>query len=340
MYPWALAATPLPIQFRKVSHGRQANQEFAKGFPGVFQATISVPEMFVPPLPVATDTGIAFPYGSVTGFWPRNEIEYALSLGCSIERIHSAATFQRERLIFRPWVEKLFDARIKFGKKSREGAWLKLVLNSLTGKLGSRSERHAIKIWPNMEELRICECENPCECDCGCFQPLDLKGRVWESVVSLRKVEPCAHAEWAAYLTGAARVKLHRQLIAGGSDDAVYCDTDSCWSEKERLGDSGKNLGEWEPTGRYRDFESLGPKTYHAVLAGEEITAAKGIPKPVWANLKAGKPNPYSGVRGLRRAKKGERFFEWVKGTRVVTPNTGRRLPAPGGLTRPPRMAP
>jgi hypothetical protein len=142
-------------------------------------------------------------------------------------------------------------------------------------------------------------------------------------------------------------VKLHKQLVAGGENDATYCDTDSCWSENKRTDDIGKKLGQWEPKGAYRGFESLGPKTYHAEFLESEVsddnptgsvTAAKGIPNPDWESLKAGKPQKFRSIRGLRRAKQGEKFFEMLNSQRIVTPNTGRRLPGPGGLTLPPRL--
>jgi len=339
MYPAMLAETPLPVQFRGgIRYGRDAVKEWTVGYEGVFKCRIRVPEMFVPPLPVQTDEGIAFPWGSFSGAWPRNEIEYALTLGCEIERVEWSATFDRTERVFKPWVDRLFEARMRFGKETREGKWLKLVSNSLTGKLGSRSERRSIRLWPDFDELRVCECPDLTDCECGAFKPMDSKGRAWESITKSRKVEACAHAHWAAYLTGAARIKLHRQLVAGGRADCVYCDTDSVWSESPRTEGLGHELGLWEPKGAYRDFESLGPKMYHALLDGEEVTAAKGIPNPDWAKLRAGEATAYHSMRGIRRAKKGERFFEMQDAKRIVKANTGRRLPGSDGVTWPPRL--
>lgn len=348
MYPYTLASTPLPVGWLgAIRHGKSALADWNKGRPGVYQATVLVPEMFIPPLPIVLPDGLSFPFGKISGAWPRPELEYAESLGAKILRVHASAAFARTELIFAPWVEKLFAARMKFGKSTREGKWLKLISNSLTGKLGSRSERRSIKLWPDLLELRVCECEDATDCNCGAFKPLDMKGRIWEAIVSLGKVESCAHAEWAAYLTGAARVKLHKQLVSGGENDATYCDTDSCWSENPRTENIGKKLGEWEPKGAYRNFESLGPKTYHAEYLESEVseanpdgsvTAAKGIPNPDWESLKAGKPQKFRSIRGLRRAKQGEKFFEMLNSQRIVTPNTGRRTPGPGGLTLPPRL--
>ena len=346
MYPWALAATALPVSPRGLSFGSQATRDWVAGFPGLYIARVEVPDSFVPPLPLTVargetplPPGLAFPTGRFTGAWPRIELEHAVTnCGARILAIRAAVTFAREDFIFRPWVERIFDARMRYGKSSREGKWLKLVANSLTGKLGSRSERHNVVVYPDAAKLKICKCvRHPCQC--GAHRPLDPQGRAWESVVSPSKVEPCAHVEWAAYLTGAARVKLHTQLTAGGADDAVYCDTDSCWSESPREG-LGVALGEWEDKGSYRDFECLGPKTYHAQLAGKEETAAKGIPEKerVWAHVRSGEPTHYTTIRGLKGVRKGEPFFDVKPQSRRVTPNFGRRLPSTGSTTRAPRL--
>jgi DNA polymerase type B, organellar and viral len=334
MYPWALGATKLPVGFVGTVYGKDAARCLSKSVPGIYNATVTVPEMFIPPLPLPLESGISFPWGTFTGTWPLNELEYAISLGVKVNAVHYACTFAREEFIFGPWVENVFSHRMSYGKDTREGKWLKNVSNSLTGKLGSRCERRAVKVWPDFDELRVCECLG--ECECGAFRPLDSEGKIWESVSNSGKVEACAHAEFAAYLTGAARVKLHRALIAGG-DDAVYCDTDSCWAENPRTQDIGSELGQWEDKGEYRDFETLGPKTYHAFLDGEEITAAKGIPNPEWDKMKRGEPVEYQSMRGIRRAKKGENFFQMIGSQRVVTANTGRRLPGPNSTTLPPK---
>jgi len=337
MYPFTLATTPLPVGFERVCYGQDALREWHKGKPGVYSATVKVPETFIPPLPVRVKTGLAFPYGRISGSWPRPELEYAIgSCGCTVENVHSAVAFSGQELIFGPWVERLFALRMKYGKSSREGAWLKWICNSLTGKLGSKNERRSVKLWPDLSTLKVCHCNPPWECECGAYRPMDMECRAWTSTMRMRKLEPCAHAEWAAYLTGAARIKLHKQLTV--DESATYCDTDSCWSENERTVDIGSELGQWEPKGRYEGFRALGPKTYHAILDGKEETAAKGIPNPSWLAVAGGKAIPFQSVRGIKRARHGESFFEFIPQHRTVTPNTGRRLSTDSNLTMPIRL--
>lgn len=332
MYPWALCQG-LPVGVAVSADGSAARKKWRVGKPGVYRATVRVPEMWIPPLPLRTRRGLVFPVGRFTGTWPLPELEYAESLGVEVERIHSAVAFQALADVFSPWIAKMFVRRMEYGKQTREGKWIKWVTNSVSGKLGSRAESHRLAVYPDLETLSLCQCDDyDHACICGGFRPLDIHAKVWEQKIAQRRPEPCSRPEWAAYLTGYARVRLHQQLVAGG-DDAVYCDTDSCWAERqnEKFLAPGDELGQWADGGEYRDFEALGPKTYRALVQGTEVIASKGIPAPKsWAELRAGVPQHFGSFAGLRRAGAG-RFFRRLAATRRVTPNTGRRRPgAPG----------
>jgi DNA polymerase family B len=338
MYPWAIATIPLPVDYLGLFYGGKAGSLYNQGLPGIYCATVTVPESFIPPLPVRCKTGIAYPTGTFSGTWPANELLYAETRGVKLERFHYGVVFRAERIIFDSWVDRLFTERMKRGKASREGTWIKWVCNSVTGKLGSKSEKRSVKVWPDIRALKACACRQGAQCRCGAYRPLDAGGRMWESVQPTRKPEACAHVEWAAYLTGAARVKLAKQLIAG-PDDAVYCDTDSCYSEQPRSGLGGE-LGEWSPA-TYEAFESLGPKMYRCLVDGKETVSAKGIPTPNWETLKAGVPQKFGSMLGLKRGAQSNnpRFFERIQCQRTVTANTGRRIADGPVLTRAPRAS-
>lgn len=326
MYPWALTQ-PVPVGDPKVLEGRSALRAWVNGAAGVFRATVHVPaDTWIPPLPISTASGVAFPTGTVRGHWPRPELEHALESGARVERIHSAVTWKREAAIFKPWVEKMYALRMDYGKSTREGKWLKWIVNALTGKLGTRAESRRIKINPDLATLAICRCELDYACACGGYRPVDETGRIWEQIVERDTVEGCAHPEWSSYLTGRARVRLRRKLIEPGDDSAVYCDTDSSWGEGSRPSFTGDELGEWQPQGAYRDFEALGPKAYHAWVAKEETTRLKGIPKPgPWEEVKQGIPQHFTSLAGIRRSRSGEKFFRVLPQERIARPTPGNR---------------
>ena len=170
-------------------------------------------------------------------------------------------------------------------------------------------------------------------CSCGGFRPLDLTGRVWESALEGRDVEPCAHVVWAAYLTSAARVRL----LDFSGDDSVYCDTDSQFCEDTRSQDIGAGLGQWADQGTYRNFRALAPKVYRYDATDHAVFAAKGIPKAAenWEAIEAGRPVTWERMAGLRGAKDGD-FFRLVPEHRTVRRNTGRRVPDGKSATRAP----
>jgi hypothetical protein len=228
----------------------------------------------------------------------------------------------------------MFDRRMKFGKDSREGKWLKLILNSLTGKFGSKSVVRRIQLYPEPEAIKICTCRRGEDCGCGGSRPLDTIGRAFEQTITPPQIDGCAHVPWAAYLTAMARVKLHAAL----GPDVVYGDTDSIFREgKMPAGSIGSKLGTWDDLGPYEDMIVLAPKVYRVEMEDGETIAAKGIPKPTWDSLAAGVPVSWQSIVGVKRAGDGA-FFRRVTQTRTVTPNVGRRIEDGAILTRAPSM--
>ncbi len=337
MYAWAITQ-PLPVGIPIVKEGKSAQTAWVRQKPGVYHATVRVPETWIPPLPVRLKTGLEFPWGRFSGAWPRPELEEAVRHGCEVERVHRAVVYQDEREIFTPWVRKLWGERAKYGKESPEGRWLKWLLNSVTGKCGSRCESRRLKVWPDFDKITFCKCPDfATECQCGGWFPLDATdgvGKVWEQVVKNRRPDRCSRPEWASYLTGYARPKLNAKLTE--SDDAIYCDTDGVKSFSKRLG-LGTDLGEWADEGPMREFEARGPKSYRLLTRiddeWKEVVKMKGVPRPVWKEIVQGLPQKFWSMRGLKRAKGGD-FFVRDEYARTSKGYTGRRKLGKSGDTR------
>ena len=320
MYPAAIASIALPLGGVSVWHGIGAKRAFHAGKPGVYFATVDVPPMFAPPLPVRVRWRTTYPTGSFSGCWTRLELSYAESIGVRILAFGEAITFDDEQVLFRDWVDALFDARMTFGKKSREGKWLKLVMNSLTGKFGTKCESLTIHIDP--KRIVACSCLDSEDCQCGGFSP--FANTDWMFTSAKQVLYDCARPEWAAYLTSAARVELHKQ-ITRGNDDAVYCDTDSVFAESPRSYNVGDGIGEWSNEGGYTGFEALAPKVYHYSQSGVEKVRCKGIPTRDWERLASGLPIPFESMAGPR-SPVGGKFFVRIKSHRQVNRNTGARV--------------
>ncbi len=334
-YP-AQLCKPLPVGKPTMLYGSEAAQAFRASRPGVYCARVNVPDCFIPPLPCRRKNRIGYPTGRFSGTWVYPELAYAESQGVAIEAIEQALVFPREEVIFRSWVEAIYKTRLQFGKGSREGLWLKLVPNSLTGKLGSRCEMSTIIIEPTEIRGHGKNCPGGMDCDgmCGAYRPLTRPGinpAIYESTVW--KLQDCAHVEWSGYVTGYGRVEFHKQATAG-SGDAIYGDTDSCLSLRERTYNVGPRLGEWLYEGNFSRFMALAPKVYAIEQAGQRKIKAKGIPaRDDWDKLVRGDPIDYFTFSGQI----GEgRFFVRRPASRRVTKGTGLRMTDHGGITRAP----
>jgi hypothetical protein len=145
--------------------------------------------------------------------------------GAKVREFEEALIFPFEKVIFRPWVDRLFALRSaaigwdgKPDKKGPLGIWLKYYLNSLTGKFGSRPDTERVVIAPSIEEIEEHACVCPAwmldngKCRCGAWQQLDDAGNIYAE--PRFRIQPCGHIEWAAYLTAEARVEWQRQATA------------------------------------------------------------------------------------------------------------------------------
>lgn len=93
---------------------------------------------------------------------------------------------------------------------------------------------------------------------------------------------------WAAQITAAARVKLHRHLLAQG-DNLVYCDTDSVFSMAPIVG-LGEGLGQLSGETMYEKAWIVGPKLYRLEpWSGAADVRAKGVPRDLADDFLSGK---------------------------------------------------
>jgi hypothetical protein len=337
-YPYQ-CSQPLPVgDFEFVQATRAARAAYAKGKPGIYTAYVTVPECFIPPLPVRAQCNgekrLAFPTGSFQGTWALPELQYAESLGCEIMAT-AALTFSDEQEIFTRMMDDLISARLRYGKKTREGEWLKLVANSLYGKLASRPEVKGIFLNPSPAVVLHSE------------YPLERVGaRIGLYIQTRDKIPDCSHVVWAAYITARGRVQLHRMLTANGGHDALYCDTDSCFTTRERGADDGigTGLGLWQYEGPFSHFHGIAPKIYRYERDGKPTLKAKGVVLPgdfdkAWSQILAGKPvKGRTGVKGLKSVlhKEGP-LFQRSTVTRLVKEGFGDRIPDGAFSSRPPR---
>lgn len=280
-YPAALARTYLPVGAPKLYGGGAAQRCLERSVPGLYNATLDIPWAHVPPLPIRTDRGISYPYGEgVTGTWALPELCAAIERGATIQSVNTAITWEPTPVrVFGELVPYWYSLRRFVGKATALGEWLRLLCNSLTGKLAESPERRAVRVYP--DEVTVCTGKAPCTlraCTerCGAFRQLDSWGSIWS--VPFFRPSPSSHVHWACYLTAATRVAWLEGAETQG-DELVYGDTDSIWTTSRRApGPKGIALGHWELKHTWSSFIAAGPKAYRYVdgADGEAVVRVAG----------------------------------------------------------------
>lgn len=277
-YPAALHRTAVPLgDHREVGRAR-AGAAYRDGRPGVYRATVTIPEMHVPPLPVRYGERVGFPVGTVTGSWVEPELRAAEQRGVTIDAIHAGVVWSGASVLFADLVADWHALRRHHG--GALGDWLRLFANSLTGKLAESPDREMVRMHCPTNEIKICRgdvCGRVrCTGRCGAYRQIDDWGVIW--AVPYYRPADSAHVQWAAYLTASTR----EQLLLGAErvgHDLVYSDTDSIWTcGNEEPGDIGELLGQWARVESYGEMQIMAPKVYrYLTLDGEERVRAAGI---------------------------------------------------------------
>lgn len=334
-YPAALCK-PVPVGESALLDKKTAHYAWNHERPGIYYASVTVPEMPVPPLPVRYNDRIVYPWGDLIGSWSRDELQRALDLGCEIQRFHGGIAWAREEALITPFVRHVFELREKAKADGNEAlsTWLKFMANSPTGGFAQDPEFDFIVLGDYADDPD--------------YEPVGRYDWIWRR--GLFAIPTRAHVHWAATLTADARVELGRQIEHAG-DDWVYSDTDSCHATRMLTRNTGKDLGQWAFEGVATDWLCLAPKVYK--FTGETkknptphlIAKAKGIPKAerAWPKIMSGeKVTLDRGVDSLLvAAKKGGSLFTRRGGTRSVTTREewiGARLRDGATRTRAPNV--
>lgn len=310
-YIAALSKLEVPIgkPFRALSP-HETTRYYDRGLEGILEASVFVPPCHIPPLPVRIPSRIAYPVGKFVGTWTALELRAAVERGARILSVGKSLWWRERAPLFRDFTHELWDIRASVGPRTAFGQWIKWKANSFTGKTAQHPIVDTVEINPDLsDELKFCPadfdchdrrlesdispcCAHRCNGLCGVWKAIDRNNKVWTK--KEWRIADCAHVQWAAYLTAYERIYLLDQLCDDGQDgwSAVYCDTDSCYSEIKRTYQIGLELGWWKDEGEYWDFLAVAPKTYRYRSEEGEEAKAKGIPNAIenWYRLREGVP--------------------------------------------------
>ena len=371
MYPHCLATYSQPVGEFLRETGRAAARRYEDGAPGVYRAVVEVPEMFIPPLPKKCNRGttLSFPWGTFEGHWVRDELKHAETRGIRVQVVESM-TWEREARLFSPWIRDLWRLRLHCAcprglecsidaphhnpdsKNTPLGIWLKFLMNSMIGKLGSNPEQEKWLLNPPRDKIRLCDCPIGEACSGGHHRQVSERCFVSTEY----KILDCSHVEWAAVGLANARVELDRfhKLVDDG-EDMVYSDTDNGLrtSDVERLFPEwasarvGDDLGQWQPMGPFEDFVAVAPKVYsYTSRKGgkrELVARAKGVTLPTKKDgdkkvflgpPEVGRKYVKEGIVGFRLGARLGKFFERTRTERTLSERSGSRLWEPSPHSR------
>lgn len=192
---------------------------------------VEVPEMYLPPLPYRHDNRVFFPIGKWRSWFSGIDLELLERRGGRILKVYQSIEFEKQSYL-RDYALDIY-ARRKASKTSFEKLVYKLLMNSLYGKFGERTEKTGLLVNPESPHCphkvkHRCQSWPACEhalagneCDL-CMQ--HLFGSAWLVTDNV----PLSH-EWvpiAVEITSRSRMNLEGHLW-NAQHDIYYCDTDS-----------------------------------------------------------------------------------------------------------------
>lgn len=313
-YGAALARASLPVGDVFELGAARAVLALDRGSPGIYECSVHIPEdTYIPPLPVRAGGRTVYPTGLVRGAWPLPELYAAIERGADVQQVHAATVWESEEVLFDELVARWFRIRRAVGKRTALGEWMRLLVNSLTGKFSEQPLRTAIRLHP--DEIKVCQrrgrCSRGCTRRCGAFEPLDAWGHIWGQ--PFFRLGGNSRMEWAAYLRAHCRIALLEGIERSGADELCYSKTDSIWTTSRKApGRTGQSLGAWEYQHGFSDFECRAPGTYcYRDDEGAYVVRAAGAGKLTIEEWRAGHMRRKDGARPLlSSAQRGRTLFE------------------------------
>jgi hypothetical protein len=278
---------------------------------GFTKCIVRVPKTHIPPLPYRSGPKLLFPWGTLQGVWTNLELRYALSVGCTIEKLHWSYTAHKTFNPFSGYVGDLYLKRLLYAyprdcedlsckhhahsiveaKCSSAFATeevIKLFLNGLYGKfaqnflteteateLGVKAKKGGGIFKPiteaSMEEILYTGQEYP-----------DYLYRGYVIDKATPKLKRFMNPILSAYVTARARVKLHEFISLSEKEGAqvLYTDTDSLYTAAPiSFATREKILGKLQVGKEWRSILIVGPKSKRLEsLKGDFVNTAKGVP--------------------------------------------------------------
>lgn len=212
LYPAVMLKLDMPTSFKFETKFYLENQM------GFYDVEVFVPDTYVPVLGIKfanMEDRLIFPTGTFRGVWSTSELNYAMTQGVKILKVHKGMIFNNGGNIFKDYITTFYDMRKKAEKGSVDDILSKLLMNSLYGRFALNLNREQLVldegqlgVSPHMEI------------------PLDAEGK---RIIRLAKHDivlenSFTNAAIAAWVTSGARIWMHK-LYNKAPDHLYYTDS-------------------------------------------------------------------------------------------------------------------
>lgn len=247
LYPAIMRDMEMPTHF---DYNTKRFEENKMGF---YDVDVFIPDMYVPPLGTVFDPEgwgrFIFPTGTFRGCFTSMELNYAMTLGGKILKVHRGMIFRSNGFIFREYINDLYAIRKASKKESVDNVLCKLLMNSTYGRFGLNRNREQIEFERGQMGVDV-------------HQEIHIKNneyiRLMKKEVYLDK--SFANVAIASWVTSGARMLMHK-LYMQAPEALYYTDTDSMFST-HTYPDNDTDLGQLKLEYQSRKACFLLPKTY------------------------------------------------------------------------------
>lgn len=263
MYPAVMRDNEFPHRVMRFFEAGKTKIKFQPEKLGFWDVTVTVPDMFAPPLGIISretrQPKFIFPVGTFRGKFSTAELAYALELNCKIDKIHSFMHMSSCGAIFKEFVDYVYNMR-RNGKSRVEKEIAKLILNSAYGRFGLNPKREKLEIDHFEEGTK------PVKIGSQIIELRDCDKNMIDFCVREEVASVFSNVAIAAYVTSHARIKLHKSLHECG-EDLYYCDTDSFFTTKKLK--TSMNLGDIKIEKSISRAAFILPKVYSVMCSGK-----------------------------------------------------------------------
>lgn len=227
----------------------------------IAQCAVSVPDTYLPVLPVRHKSRVFFPTGKWTGWIMGADFRLLEASGGRIEKVFRVFRFWPNSDM-KAFAESVYSLRVR-AESEFEKLLFKLLLNSLYGKFAENTVKSGI-LW---NPYRIPICRGPDNPDSPYLDVRMIMPGVWSVD---REVEVShRHVPFASHIVAVARRNIYNYMTSAG--DVYYVDTDGFTTTNGTL-QSSKELGALKLEYQISGGTFLAPKVYqHRFAPGTQF---------------------------------------------------------------------